>query len=109
MKKTNAMRILDSKKIAYETLSYEDDGEHELSRGAAERTVSLGELFDAAVDSRGDAEARRVEPLCDSVSLREGKTIQLRLFRNGKTFATGRLDRLGDQPAFVVECLTEGR
>ena len=77
-------------------------------RGAAERTVSLGELFGAAVDSRGDAEARRVEPLCDSVSLREGKTIQLRLFRNGMTVATGRLDRLGDQLAFVVECLTEG-
>lgn len=36
MKKTNAMRILDGLKIKYETLSYEDDGEHELSRGAAE-------------------------------------------------------------------------
>ncbi len=35
MKKTNAMRLLDSAKIKYETLSYEDDGEHELSRGAA--------------------------------------------------------------------------
>ena len=35
MKKTNAMRILDSNKIKYETLSYDDDGEHELSRGAA--------------------------------------------------------------------------
>lgn len=36
MKKTNAMRILDSAKIKYDVLSY-DDGEHELSRGAAER------------------------------------------------------------------------
>lgn len=35
MKKTNAMRILDGLKIKYETLSYDDDGEHELSRGAA--------------------------------------------------------------------------
>ena len=35
MKKTNAMRIHDSNKIKYETLSYDDDGEHELSRGAA--------------------------------------------------------------------------
>ncbi len=34
-KKTNAMRILDSARIPYETLSYDDDGEHELSRGAA--------------------------------------------------------------------------
>lgn len=39
MKKTNAMRILDSNKIKYETLSYDDDGEHELSRGAAEKTA----------------------------------------------------------------------
>lgn len=37
MKKTNAMRILDGLKIKYETLSYGDDGEHELSRGAAEK------------------------------------------------------------------------
>lgn len=36
MKKTNAMRILDGLKIKYETLSYDDDGEHQLSRGAAE-------------------------------------------------------------------------
>ena len=31
------MRILDSAKIKYDVLSYDDDGEHELSRGAAER------------------------------------------------------------------------
>lgn len=31
------MRILDGLKIKYETLSYDDDGEHELSRGAAEK------------------------------------------------------------------------
>ena len=37
MKKTNAMRILDSAKIKNDVLSYDDDGEHELSRGAAER------------------------------------------------------------------------
>ncbi len=29
------MRILDGLKIKYETLSYDDDGEHELSKGAA--------------------------------------------------------------------------
>ena len=39
MKKTNAMRILDNLKIPYETVSYDDDGEHELSRGAAEKTA----------------------------------------------------------------------
>ena len=36
MKKTNAMRILETAKIAYETKEYADDGEHELERGAAE-------------------------------------------------------------------------
>lgn len=40
MKKTNAMRILDGLKIKYETLSYDDDGEHELAHGAAEQTAS---------------------------------------------------------------------
>ena len=35
--KTNAMRILDGLKISYETSSYEDDGEHELAKGAALR------------------------------------------------------------------------
>ena len=40
MKKTNAMRILDGLKIKYETLSYDDDGEHELSRGAATNTAA---------------------------------------------------------------------
>ncbi len=43
MKKTNAMRILDSLKIPYEAREYDDDGEHELGRGAAEKTAkSLG-------------------------------------------------------------------
>ena len=35
MKKTNAMRILDGLNIPYETIEYEDDGEHELAKGAA--------------------------------------------------------------------------
>lgn len=39
MKKTNAMRILDSMKIAYEVKSYDDDGEHDLEHGAAEKTA----------------------------------------------------------------------
>lgn len=37
MKKTNAMRILDSAKIPYEVNEYEDDGEHVLEKGAAVR------------------------------------------------------------------------
>ena len=39
MKKTNAMRILDGMKIPYEAKEYDDDGEHELAKGAAERTA----------------------------------------------------------------------
>ena len=35
--KTNAMRILDGLKIPYDVSSYEDDGEHELAKGAALR------------------------------------------------------------------------
>lgn len=40
MKKTNAMRILDSNHIQYKTFSYDDDGEHELERGAAENIAA---------------------------------------------------------------------
>lgn len=40
MKKTNAMRILDSAKITYQSVEYSDDGEHELERGAAEATAA---------------------------------------------------------------------
>ncbi len=37
MKKTNAMRILEGLKIPYEAKEYDDDGLHELARGAAQR------------------------------------------------------------------------
>lgn len=37
MKKTNAMRILDGLNIPYEVSEYDDDGEHELAKGAAGR------------------------------------------------------------------------
>ena len=39
MKKTNAMRILDGLKIPYEAKEYDDDGEHKLEKGAAEKTA----------------------------------------------------------------------
>lgn len=39
MKKTNAMRILETLKIPYEAKEYEDNGEHELEKGAAEETA----------------------------------------------------------------------
>ena len=52
------------------------------------RTVTLGELFDAAENPR------RVEGEAPG---------QLRLMQSGKKIAHGRLERLGEQPAFVVE------
>ena len=42
--KTNAMRILDGLKIPYEVSSYEDDGEHELAKGAALRLAQKIEV-----------------------------------------------------------------
>lgn len=39
VKKTNAIRILETLKIPYETKAYEDDGEHPLAKGAAGRTA----------------------------------------------------------------------
>ncbi|MCR5495943.1 MAG: Cys-tRNA(Pro) deacylase [Treponema sp.] len=39
MKKTNAIRILENLKIPYEAKEYDDDGEHPLSKGAANRTA----------------------------------------------------------------------
>ena len=45
MKKTNAMRILDTLKIKYEAKEYDDDGEHPLAKGAANRTAEKLELI----------------------------------------------------------------
>lgn len=56
------------------------------------RTVTLGELFDAT-----DGESSPIEVPA------AGAGAQLRLVQNGKTLANGRLDRIGDQNAFVVE------
>ena len=58
-------------------------------RAAEIRPVSLGEVFDA-VETPIARPAAAIEA-------------QLRLARNGRKVAEGRLDRLGDQFAFVVE------
>lgn len=39
VKKTNATRILETLKIPYEAKAYDDDGEHPLAKGAANRTA----------------------------------------------------------------------
>ena len=59
---------------------------------AEPRTVTLGELFDAADDPHPPAAP---------------PPVQLRLVRNGNTVARGRLERLGDQNAFAVEAVGE--
>ena len=69
---------------------FADDGRCRVV-SAEMRNVSLGELFDAAENPR------RVEGEAPG---------QLRLTQGGKTVAYGRLDRLGEQPAFVVESPT---
>lgn len=39
VKKTNAIRILETLKIPYEAKAYDDDGEHPLAKGSANRTA----------------------------------------------------------------------
>ena len=56
--------------------------------------VTLGELFDAAESGL---------PKVDGSSGEAG--LQLRLVKSGKILASGRLDRLGEHPAFIVEAL----
>jgi len=66
---------------------FADDGRCRIL-AAEPRVVALGELFDAAENTS------RIEA---------GAPGQLRLVQNGKTLVNGRLERLGEQPAFVVE------
>ena len=61
---------------------------------AEPRTVTLGELFDAA------GESANVESQAAAIGA------QLRLVQGGNAIATGRLDKLGDHPAFIVESTT---
>ena len=82
---------------------YKDDAMCRV-RAVEGKAISLGELFNAAENSPGGAEAHGVlEALGVSASLREAKPVQLSLVRNGKTLAAGRLDRLGEHSAFLVE------
>ena len=80
MKKTNAMRILDGLKIKYETLSYDDDGEHELSRGAAtgvaEKLGIAPEACFKTIVMR--SESRQIFVFCQSA----GTEINLKKARN---------------------------
>lgn len=67
---------------------------------AVPKEISLGELFDAAENAEGRMSKVEVpRPGGDA-------PIPLRLVHGGKVLAFGRLDRLGDQPAFIVETAT---
>lgn len=80
MKKTNAMRILDSLGIPYQVLSYDDDGEHKLELGAAELVArKLGVPPDSCLKTivmRN--ESREVFVLCQSahrrINLKKART-----------------------------------
>ena len=80
MKKTNAMRILDSAHIAYEVKEYDDDGEHALEHGAAEKTASkigvpLSSVFKTIVMS---TESKEIIVFCQSadheINLKKART-----------------------------------
>ena len=62
------------------------------------KDMTLGELFDAA--EMEESRKSKIE------SLASQRDTQFRLVRNGKSIALGRIDRLGDQPAFMVETQT---
>ena len=74
------MRILDGAKIAYECREYDDDGEHELERGAAEKTAQkLG--IDAATVFKTivmRTESKEVVVFCQSaiheINLKKART-----------------------------------
>ena len=65
---------------------------------ATSKDITLGDLFDAA--EMDESRSPKVE------SLASKRDTQLRLVRNGKSMVLGRIDRLGDQPAFIVETQT---
>ena len=77
--------------------SYADDGRCRVV-AAESRTVTLGELFDMAEGAPTDAAA-----ILESLNRVPTVNTALRLMRSGETLAQGRLDLLGDQPAFVVD------
>ena len=80
-----------------------DDGTFRI-RAAEAVEISLGEMMDAAGELK--VEKLKVES-SKAESCRDGA--QLRLVRSGKAVAAGRLGRLGDHPAFLVESLFGSR
>ncbi|MBQ9430924.1 MAG: hypothetical protein IJU44_05165 [Kiritimatiellae bacterium] len=84
--------IVDGRLVADEAgvAPFAEDGRCRIV-GAEPSSVTMGELLDAA------EKPHRTDGAPPN---------QLRLLQNGKTIARGRLDRLGEQPAFIVESPT---
>ena len=93
--------VVDGRFVVDETgvSAFSDDGRCRVV-AADPCSVSLGELFAMAEDSES-RKSKLESPASASETL-----VQLRLVQNGKTVARGRLDRVGDHPAFVAESLT---
>lgn len=81
MKKTNAMRILDKLNIPYEASEYDDDGEHKLEHGAANRTaeklgVNPEQVFKTIVFK---SDSKEVLVFCQSavseINLKKARTV----------------------------------
>ncbi|MGN0729863.1 Cys-tRNA(Pro) deacylase [Treponema sp.] len=81
MKKTNAMRILDGLKIPYKTRAYDDDGEHQLQKGAA---INLSEKL--GIDPRSvfktivmSTDTKEIVVFCQNasceISLKKARTV----------------------------------
>lgn len=68
---------------------FKDDGRLRIV-DAESRTMTLGELFDRAQSP---------------VAEKSASPAQLKLVSSGRTLATGRLEKLASQPAFIVESL----
>lgn len=95
MKKTNAMRILDKLKIKYEVLTYEDDGEHELERGAAQNiaqklNIQIEKCFKTIVMKN---ESRQIFVFCQSAA-QEINLKKARTLTNSKEIAPVKSDEL---------------
>ncbi|MBP5790944.1 MAG: hypothetical protein J6W80_01620 [Kiritimatiellae bacterium] len=68
---------------------FADDGRFRIVE-TKPQAMTLGEIFDAAASSAPELRSTAMQ-------------MPLRLVRNGKTLATGRMDRVADHPAMIIE------
>ena len=102
MKKTNAMRILEAAGIAYEAKEYEDDGEHKLEKGVAQKTaqklgVDASSVFKTIVMR---TESKEVVVFCQN-ALHEINLKKARLACGAKEVAPVKQDELLSLTGYV--------